>query len=202
MPTRDLSVITDDMRRHITTKVREGFDPIADIVQSALEVFYGDAEPDVLRPIAEKLTREAIDVHHKEQAGWPDVTDCDRLDDAFAALTQSGIVCRQDFSCCGTCGVAEIGAEMEAEREGGIQVRGYAFYHMQDTAGAAQGYGLLLNYGAVAVGEAAAVHVGRDIVAALERHGLTTQWDGSWQKRIGVPLDWKRRRPYEKEIGK
>src|SRR5262249_18722591 len=116
-------------------------------------------------------------------------------------LTQSGIVCRQDFSCCGTCGVAEIGAEMEAEREAGIRVRGYGFYHMQDTESAAEGYGLMLNYGAVAAGEAAAGQSGREIVAALEAHGLTTQWDGSWQKRIGVQLDWKRRRPHEVNVG-
>ena len=36
--------------------------------------------------------------------------------------------------------------------------------------------------------------VARDIVSRLEAHGLRTEWDGSWDQRIGVALDWKRRR--------
>jgi hypothetical protein len=69
---------------------------------------------------------------------------------------------------------------------------------MQDTESAAEGYGLYLNYGAVEEGEKAALRVANEIIDALQRHGLQTEWDGSWSKRIGVTLDWKRRLP---EVG-
>ncbi len=34
----------------------------------------------------------------------------------------------------------------------------------------------------------------REIVEALQHHGLKTEWNGTIQQRIGVKLDWKRRR--------
>jgi hypothetical protein len=64
---------------------------------------------------------------------------------------------------------------------------------MQDTESAANGYGLYLNYGAVEEGEEPALSVGNEIIDALQRHGLKTEWDGNWSNRIGVNLDWKRR---------
>jgi len=66
---------------------------------------------------------------------------------------------------------------------------------MQDTESAADGRGLYLLYGAVEKGEKAALNVANEIIDALQRHGLRTQWTGSWSDRIGVMLDWKRRLP-------
>jgi hypothetical protein len=195
MADKDLGTIVADMRGYITGKVAAGFDPPADVIESAVEVFCDDAGPDILRPIAERLTREAVTAHLHDQATWPEMTDCDRLDAVMTELTQNGIVCRQNFSCCGNCGVAEIGGELKAEREAGLDVRGYAFYHRQDTEAASRGSGVYLNYGAVKYGEAALLHIGQEIVAALERHGLETRWNGKASTRIGIDLDWKRRMP-------
>lgn len=46
---------------------------------------------------------------------------------------------RQNFTCCQTCGLAEIDDEIEVVRAEGRPVRGYAFFHQQDTAGAVEG---------------------------------------------------------------
>lgn len=73
-------------------------------------------------------------------------------------------------------------------------VRGYAFYHMQDTESAVEGNGLYLNYGAVENGEVTAVGIAQEIAAARKQQGLKVDWDGTWAKRIGVSMDWKRRR--------
>ncbi|HEU4968451.1 DUF6891 domain-containing protein [Sphingomonas sp.] len=147
-----------------------------------------------MRKEAQRLLRDALAEHSMAQRNWPDRTDCDRLDDAFAALEADGIISRQNFTCCGTCGSAEIWDEMKAIEEAGGAVRGYAFYHMQDTESAAEGHGLYLNYGACEEGEHAALAIARDIVAHLEDHGLDCHWNGEWGKRIAVALDWKRRR--------
>jgi hypothetical protein len=187
--------LSKEIAEQVSRAVAEGFSDPDDIIESTVEMFEEEADEEVVRPLVERLTAKAVRAHLKVQATWPAVTDCDRLDAAFAELNAAGVVCRQNFSCCGNCGVAEIGDEMKQERRNGIQVRGYAFYHMQDTEGAAEGCGLHLNYGAVKKGEAAAVRVAQEIVAALERHGLRTEWDRSWKRRIQVQMDWKRRRP-------
>lgn len=193
-PAADLKRLTAEIREYVARQVAAGFDSADEIVNSAVEVYSDDQPPDVLRPIAQRLTTQLVNEHVAAQANWPAVTDCDRLDRAFAELEASGIVARQNFSCCGNCGVAEIADEIHSEQETGKRIRGYTFYHMQDTENAADGGGLYLNYGAVEDGEAAALNVANEIVEALNRHGLKTNWSGTWQQRIGVSLDWKRRR--------
>jgi hypothetical protein len=183
-----------DLRYYIQRDVAAGFRQEAEIARSAVEVLSDDYTSEALAPYAVEMTRELIAAQKQEQASWPETTDCDRLDSAFAELERAGIVCRQDFSCCGTCGAAEIRDEMEQVARTGKRVRGYAFYHMQDTESAVEGHGLYLSYGAVQEGEAAALEIAKQISAALKQQGLDVRWDGTWTTRIGVSLDWKRRR--------
>jgi hypothetical protein len=76
-----------------------------------------------------------------------------------------------------------------------LKVRGYTFYHMQGTESAVEGCGLYLYYGAVAEGEGPALRVANEIVDALQRQGLNTEWNGTSANAIKVSLDWKRRLP-------
>jgi hypothetical protein len=194
MSAPDLPAILDELHAAIRHDIAGGFETPEAIVDSVVELFSDQIDSAILRPHAERMVREILEDHLREQTIWSTPTDCDRLDAAFAALEQVGIVCRQHFSCCGTCGSVEIWDEMEAARTSGVDVRGYAFYHVQDTESAVEGGGLYLNYGAVADGEAAALTIAHAIVAGLEQHGLRTHWNGQWSRRIGVALDWKRRR--------
>jgi hypothetical protein len=184
------------VRDQIRRDVASGFYDEDAILTNAADAFADDLSPEELRPLAQKLLREALAEQRAAERHWPDETDCDRLDAAFAALEEEGVIARQNFSCCGNCGATEIWDEVRAVEDNGGEVQGYAFYHMQDTEGAVDGGGLYLNYGACDEGEDAALAVARTIVAELEAHGLETQWDGSWDKRIGVTLDWKRRRGF------
>lgn len=102
MEPRTLQQTVDAMRGYIQQKTAAGFDAPKDIENSAVEVFSDEQQPLVLQPIAERLTREALEAHRAAQRKWPAVTDCDLLDRAFAELERAGIVSRQDFTCCGT----------------------------------------------------------------------------------------------------
>jgi Domain of unknown function (DUF6891) len=102
MEPRTLQQTIDDMRGHIRRKTAGGFDSPEDIESSAVEVFSDDHAPEVLRPIAERLTREAVEAHLAVQERWPAVTDCDLLDRAFEELERAGVVARQNFTCCQT----------------------------------------------------------------------------------------------------
>lgn len=193
MVTQDVYAALDELHGYVRHHVAAGYHTPDEIARFACEVFADSLDPAVLRHHAARYTREALDEHRAEQAGWPAVTDNERLDAAFAALEREGIVCRQNFSCCGTCGAAEVWDEMAAVEEAGAPVVGYAFFHVQDTEAAVEGAGLYLSYGAVAEGAAAAEAVGRAVVDALEAKGLTTVWDGHWSRRIFVQLEWRRR---------
>lgn len=189
-PEEQICWLRDQIRRDVAA----GFYDADAILTNAIDAFADEIDPATLRREAQGMLREAMAEHAAAQAGWPPLTDCDRLDDAFAALEATGVIARQNFTCCGTCGSAEIWDEIDAVGKAGGPTRGYAFYHMQDTERAAEGDGLYLNYGACDDGEDAALAVANDIVTQLEAHGLRTEWNGNWGQRIAVSLDWKRRR--------
>jgi hypothetical protein len=186
-----LDDVMDELRATVRGELRMGFTPANEIVGWALGDL-GEDERGRMRPALEHLLRVEADALLREQARWPEVTDCDRLDRAFRALEKRGIVARQHFSCCQTCGSREIWGEMEDVEHLGLPVRGYTFYHVQDTGEAVAGHGLYLCYGSVEEDEDATV--GDEVVAALREHGLQVEWDGTSEKRIRVLLDWKRRR--------
>jgi hypothetical protein len=102
METRTSQQTIDEMREYIVRKIAAGFDSAEDIASRALEVVSDAQEPEVLRAIAERLTREAALAHLAAEQQWPAVTDCDLLDRAFEELQRAGIVARQDFTCCQT----------------------------------------------------------------------------------------------------
>lgn len=189
-----LDDVIGDLREIIETEVAAGFLEEREVVESAVEMFEDEADPVQLRAAATRLTEVMFAAHARAQANWPAVTDCDRLDAAFAELESRGIVARQNFSCCQSCGASEIWDEVdEAEAEDRV-IRGFTFYHQQDTEGAVQGGGLYLAYQSTSEDEGASEAVGREIVDVLRKHGLEPEWNGSVSKRIRVPMDWKRRR--------
>ncbi|GAA2144537.1 hypothetical protein GCM10009760_32150 [Kitasatospora kazusensis] len=154
---------------------------------------------------ADEIVAPLWEARLAEQESWPEVTDVDRLAEAFDALEAQGIVAEMDFTCCARCGYAEIGAEADEDSHG------FVFFHEQDTERAAAGQGLTLRYGAFRAaegtedaagpGDSAAeteetAAVGRAVVAALAKAGLRTQWDGSPDEVILVtPLNWLNRLP-------
>ncbi|MEV4438970.1 hypothetical protein AB0K09_08125 [Streptomyces sp. NPDC049577] len=176
--------------------IRCGFDTAEEVAEDVSDYFYDDGETPVsvedARLIVDRLWRERL----AEQAGWPEVTDADRVARAFAALDAAGITARMNFTCCGKCGFEEIGEEA-AEGD-----RGFVFFHYQHTESAAEGRGLRLLYGvhedvpAEEDEREATTAVGHEIVAALTGAGLGVAWDGDPDRAIHItPLDWRMRLP-------
>jgi len=144
-----------------------------------------------VRALARKRAAEAL---------WPQVTDVDRLDQAFASLHEQGI-----------CAVHWAGHDMdegmeavmdalrEADEAGVAEDHywGVCFFHSQDMDRALDGQGLLLAFDAIGSDATAdTVRVGRKVCEALEQKGLKTSWNGSANSRIELPaLRWQRRTP-------
>lgn len=190
-----------DLREKIQADVVAGFYDEDVILTHVGDYFEEEIDPATVRREAPQLLREVLAEHARAAATWPAVTDCDRLDAAFAALEADGVIARQNFTCCMTCGSTEIWDEIQVATDAGLPARGYAFYHSQDTDAAVEGRGVYLAYGACEEGEAPALAVGHQIVAALTAQGLSPEWNGSWDQRIALPLDWKRRRGVPGALG-
>jgi len=189
----------EELVEAIRLRAREGFEGDDTIVEAVAEYLVDEANTvEELSARVGRLAPPILRAQAEEERTWPIPTDCDRLDRAFAALEAKGIVARQHFTCCQTCGHAEIGDEFQACP---VPVRGYTFFHVQDTESAAQGHGLYLAYGAVLpegtpedAYPARAVAVGHEVVAALRAEGLSPAWSGDRDRRIELPLTWRRRR--------
>lgn len=163
----------------IRTLVTMGFADEAEIIEGTLDYFESeDFDFDALEAYVVQATRAAIAAHCEAQKSWPAETDCDRLDAAFARLEAEGIVARQDFTCCQTCGHAEIWGEIRAAQKA-HPIAGYVFYHRQDTEYVVESGKLYLAFGAVEKGEASERAVGQRIVAVMREAGFTVEWKGS-----------------------
>jgi hypothetical protein len=198
--------MSDDFKMlytHIALLVRVGFDNRDAIIENTVDLFHDDvlilgddvtACADSLRPHVAKITDDLIAGQYAVQKFWNFETDCDKLDDAFAELDRNGIVARQNFTCCQTCGHAEIKDEILNAQEY-RRIRGYVFFHQQDSEHAAESDTLHLAYGAVDRDEDESVVIGHEIVTTLRKHKLIVEWNGTIQKRIKIKeLHWQRRR--------
>ena len=184
----------DDLHAYIAYRIRKGFGSVHEIIEDANNYAYEKHERDDLRPEIKRLVAELLAAHHAEEETWDGPTDCDRLDEAFAALNRQGIVARQDFSCCNNCGFTEIWDEIEKEEQD-HPVEGYAFYHLQCTERAIETGQLLMAYGSVEEGEGLLASVANKVVTELRRVGLNASWGGTDGHPIVVDdIVWRRRR--------
>jgi hypothetical protein len=162
---------------------------VDDLVETSLQ----ERDVPADRRELEKLVREEVDARLREEATWPLVTDCDRLNAAFKQLNDEGIVARQHFSCCPNCGHRHMEREVERFEKEGREAWGYVFYDIQSTDAAIEIGELTLNYGGLADDEESTVFIGELVVDALRDHGLNVEWDGDPKKTILVKLVWMRR---------
>lgn len=121
---------------------------------------------------------------------------------AFDALAHEGVVARECFTCCGSCGSAEIWDERDDSRTW----YGYVFYHEQDAESAYESGSVGLNYGVFLDAyfteqqwdaldaqtqeqqyESLSVKLLREkVLPVFEQHGLWVDWEGSYSVRPQV----------------
>ncbi|GHA49892.1 hypothetical protein GCM10008927_13540 [Amylibacter ulvae] len=180
--------------QYVHHMVRGGYDSKAGIIAAAKHAFRDDET--VTESDVEQLVDDAIQELIVEQESWPVETDFDRLTHAMNALEQNGIVARQNFSCCGTCGSLEINDEIKAyNQENKTPARGYVFFHQQATEAVVDGADINFHYGSAldARSETADVAIGQELADAMRNAGFEVDWNGTIRQCVMVGLDWKRR---------
>jgi hypothetical protein len=132
------------------------------------------------------------------ERGWPEVTDCDRLEQTFEALRHRGIL-TDDWWCGFTVDEGLAIIDDLYEEEGGEQSGfvGYCFFHIQDMERAMwSDIGLFLAFGSFSDDDEEGVQVGRLIREECERVGFEVVWDGTIDTRLLLKgFRWQRRSP-------
>jgi hypothetical protein len=184
--------LTKEIQGIARVNVAAGFDPFERIVYVTAEILTDDYDEPTLKDQVRQVVRNLIEEHLEAQAGWPALTDCDRLDKAFISLELDGILGRQNFCESNTRALEAIRSELDQASKI-YPVRGFTFYHQQNTESAAEGQGLYLSYGS-ARSKDLHLDIGHEVVKQVNDQGLKTIWDGTLDTKIHVSLNWQKRR--------
>jgi hypothetical protein len=127
---------------------------------------------------------------------WPAVTDYDRLDRAFQALQQQGIIALHRAGFTQSDGLEEVEDDYHEAGGEASDYAGHCFYTEQDQQGALDGSGMYIGFGHLSGSDAKAVEVGHRLRAALEAEGFVVEWDGTIGRRLFVKgFHYQRRGP-------
>jgi hypothetical protein len=190
---KDAEMLDAEVLDEISTLVRTGFYDKSRLMVIFLEEMYAPGELDSA-PVS-----AAIDAETKkwtdEKKQWPAVTDCDRLDKAFAAINKRGVIAIQNAGNTQSDGYDDFRDAYDRHPKKS-SVIGYCFYHGQDLERAVRGGGLFLAFGPTdpSFEETQGPLIGEIVREELERVGLTVEWDGTFANRMHLPcFDWQKR---------
>ncbi|MBA8955892.1 DUF6891 domain-containing protein [Actinomadura namibiensis] len=180
----------EEVQEVVWTEVARGEADFDEVVEAAVDYLAGQADEETLRAVAREAAMAGFAAHAEAQRSWGDgPLDTDRLDAAFRELDAAGIVARAGFTCCQTCGFAEIGGEAPE----GESPRGFTFCHQQDVESALHGGGLYLAFGSFSK-DIAPEEIATEVVRVLVRHGFAPEWNGEVGRRVFLPMTWRVRR--------
>lgn len=172
----------------IRTWVWSGFYSRDQTTEMLEDVLDDECDADMLR----SLIAPEFDKKDEAEAGWPAVTDYDRLHTVFYALHEKGICALHNTGMTMSDGFEDV-SEALAEAPPG-HYHAYCFYHGQDLERAVNGLGLMLAFGSIDNDENHGLAAARVIVTDLQHAGFNVVWDGLFKSRISLPgFDWKKR---------
>ncbi len=121
-------------------------------------------------------------------------TDCDRLDAAFTAMRDRGVLACRHYGFDKGDGHDNMWL-LAQDYTPGQMLHGYACYTTQSTGIARETGDLYISYEAMTETDEATAEVGKRVAEELREAGLQVEWDGDPDKTILVTgLKWLRRR--------
>jgi hypothetical protein len=183
------------------------------ILETCRAVYIQDECPErerdeIIQFASDQLNRAASQLA-AEKATWPEETDCDRLDRVEAALRDQGILLWQASPCCDSCTGSELPDRIDVitGRYPGFRelVRGYTFFIDQNMPQMLADSTLLsvyLAYGWFSPDDSQlapedykknALGIAREVYECLRDEGFEVNWDGDFDRKIGVSVNWQRR---------
>jgi len=204
------------LRSIVIGEVRLGKDNSVDILETCREVYIEDECPEheqsAFMLFAENELGDAISQLKSDQALWPDETDCDRLDRVEDELREQGILFWQVSPCCDSCTGAELPDRIDKveDRHPGFRSRvcGYAFFidqNMPEMLAESTDVSVYLAYGWFSPDDSdiapdeyktKALDIAREVSDSQLASGFEVDWDGDFSRKIGVSLNWQKRRSF------
>jgi hypothetical protein len=193
--------VLKELRERAELEIKAGFASQREILAMLSEVMKYDHElkGDELKE-GKKELKELIDKlleqHQKDQKKFPEVTDCDKLDAAFADLEQQGILTAQNAGYTQSDGFEDINERYYrlSKKEQKAYV-GFVFFHGQDLERVLEGGPLLFAFGSGKGDKKLDVKAGKLIQKALEAHGFKVKWNGKSDTRLEISkFTWQKRR--------
>lgn len=170
----------------IRNAVWSGFYSHEDVEEMLDDILEDDADEDMLRESVDpEFERKA-----EAEADWPDVTDCDLLDQAFEEARKNGFAALHNTGYAISDGLSDVAEWVKKQT---THFPYYCFYHSQDVEKAVGGDGLMLSFGAFSDVAADKIEAGKQLFAILKKVGLEPEWKGDPKKRIELNIDWQRR---------
>ncbi|KAJ5439526.1 uncharacterized protein N7458_010524 [Penicillium daleae] len=174
-------------------KVKSGFWRFRDIITDITDLIqdeHSEMTPMDARAKAKEIVQPLWATQLRAQATWPDNEDtvCEKLESAFDSLEhEQKILARMNYTCCRTCGVAEIGGDSDENTQG------YVFFHEQGTERLVSCGRILLYFGSFTDSESKNEAIGKAIVGSLRSGGLSVEWSGDPTTAIEVNCgEWRR----------
>ncbi len=151
---------------------------------------------DLPRKKVRELVKVEVARQKAERESWPAVTDCDKLDRAFAALRADNILAIHNAGLTPSEGIAEMSEQYHTAGGEKSGVVGYCFYHRQDMEYALKHRSLGLAFGDINGDAVRGIEIGARVRAALELAGLQVAWSGSIDDKLDITgFHWLRRKP-------
>lgn len=196
--------MTADQEQWIVTMVHGGYLTAEQIVEAVLEDDSDDVDEEDRDRAKIEAFVEAKMTERRHALQLAGAADYDRLHAAFDELEDRGILVRENYWCCQTCAFHGIEEEVADGREAGEEIRGYVYFHSQDTDRAVEIGELMLRFGGT-TGEPGTLKsdatkaIGEEVVAALEDEHLYARWSGSPADAILLPITWDKPPPVKPE---
>ena len=114
------------------------------------------------------------------------------LNRAFALMRKRGIIARQSFSCCSSCGGYELASLVsDFPKEKRDRVKGVCFYHKQAAASGREGWSIFLQFGPLDTLAHGLIgldtcEVGKIVLECLREANVDSAWDGTENQCIEV----------------
>jgi hypothetical protein len=186
-------MLTPDVKEDIAALVRAGFHDKKRMTEIICEEMHEPGDLDS-GEVSASLDAEIAKLE-SEKKTWPTITDCDRLESAFAALYKRGIIALHNAGNTQSDGYENFQDALKKHKNKS-SILGYCFYHGQDLDRAVRGGGLFLAFGPADPNdeEEKGAIIGNMVRKELEKAKLKVVWKGTFSSRMQLPsFVWQRR---------
>ncbi len=190
------------LRAEILAEIRSailyGFEDQEEILESTLDMFYGD---DIDEEWLQEEIGKAYEKQLLEEQHWPSITDFDKLVTAFDALGKDNLIALHKAGVTRQDAMSDAWEVYEMAKEQGMNPSGYCYYHAQDVGRAIESELLLIGFADYEEDERRKGEVGKLLVKRLREQNFQVVWSEDTEVRVEIRNFFWQKRHDERDLG-